>query len=118
MSLVIFQYGVHRLDSFFLLEQQERGVIGQRFHQPVVLITGRNHHVPPPLVRHFMSYQQFGIERLLRTLTEERWSLFGVQVSHRRQINQPWEALAEAARNRRDREITNRRGAESVGHEI
>src|SRR5713226_8322545 len=116
MSLVIFQYGVHRLDSFFLLEQQERGVIGQRFHQPIVFITGRNHHVPPPLVRHFVSYQQFGIERLLWTLTEERGPLFGDQVSHRRQINQAREPLAEASWNRRDREIANRRGAESVGH--
>src|SRR5260370_37958681 len=114
MSLVIFQYGVHRFDSFFLLEQQERRVIGQRFHQPIVLITGRNHHIPPPLVRHLMSYQQFGIERLLWTLTEERVPLFGVEVSHRRQINQSREALAEAASHMRERGTSTRRGGRNA----
>ena len=62
------------------------------------MIAHRDHHVAPPLVRHFVRLQKLGKEGLLATLADLRRELARIQIGQSRKINQAREAFARTRR--------------------
>ncbi len=111
----------HRFDgarSLALFQVQQRGIVGQSFEQPVVLIAGGGDHVAPPLVRDFMRVQHLGEEQLLILLQRGDGPVFRSQVGQRGKINQAGESLPESTRHGRYGQRGKRRRSEARGHEF
>ena len=62
---VVFEHGIHRGLAPALFQIQESGVIGQCFHQPVIVVFRGGDNVAPPLMRRFMRVQYVRKEQLL-----------------------------------------------------
>ena len=116
---VAVQHAFHGMHAAALFEVQQRRVVGQRLHQPVVAVSRRRDAIAPPLVRHLVCLQHVlkehfgrGAGRLIRVPGTD------LQVRQRRKVDQAREALSEGAGNRRDRQVRQRGRSEPRSHEL
>src|SRR5579871_4996710 len=95
-----------------------RPIIGEHFHQPLILPPSGNYQITPPLMSDFMRFDQFreecGALAVAHTLRPLNW----IEIGQRRQINQPREPLAEGAGDGRDHQVSHGWRTKFRGHKI